>query len=266
VAERLREVERQIAALLRERERHLAEVLRERGEALREALERAEVSPRPAPPRRRRSAVRLVVNRYTIGFGVGYVLGARAGRERYEQIVQRWRSFTGNPTVQRIEARGREAAVRAGRGAAEAVRARFRPSRSVREVMTPVPRTVRSTATLVEAARSMREADAGAVIVVDDRDRVVGIVTDRDIAVRAVAEGRDPATTMVAQVASTDLTTLSPTDTVSHAVRLMRERAIRRLPVVEGGRPVGIVSIGDLAVARDRDSALAEISAAPPNR
>jgi CBS domain-containing protein len=76
-------------------------------------------------------------------------------------------------------------------------------------------------------------------------------VTDRDITVRAVAKGRDPASTPVREVYSAELTTLPPEETVDDAVRLMREKAVRRLPVVEGGRPVGIVSLGDLAVDRE---------------
>jgi CBS domain-containing protein len=83
--------------------------------------------------------------------------------------------------------------------------------------------------------------------------------------VRILAEGRDPAATTLADISSHDLTTVSPEDSVEQAVQLMREKAIRRLPVVEDGRPVGIVSLGDLAVERDPDSALGEISAAPPN-
>ena len=83
---------------------------------------------------------------------------------------------------------------------------------------------------------------------------------------RALAEGADPNTTAVGDICSRELTTLKPTDSVGQAVRLMREKAVRRLPVVEDtGWVVGIVSIGDLAVDRDRRSALADISAAPPN-
>jgi CBS domain-containing protein len=91
------------------------------------------------------------------------------------------------------------------------------------------------------------------------------VVTDRDIALRIVAEGRDSAATTLADVCSHSLLTVTPTDSVEEAVRLMRTHAIRRLPVVEDGRAVGIVSLGDLAIERDPDSALGEISSAPPN-
>jgi CBS domain-containing protein len=120
------------------------------------------------------------------------------------------------------------------------------------------------TSTVAEAARKMRDADIGDVIVLDD-GQLRGIVTDRDIVIRAIADGRDPATVKLGDICSRDLTTLSPTDTVDDAVRLMRDKAIRRLPVVEQGKPVGIVSLGDLAVSQDPHSALGNISAAAPN-
>jgi CBS domain-containing protein len=137
-------------------------------------------------------------------------------------------------------------------------------AQSVREVMTPNPTAFPATATVGEAARAMRDMDIGDVMVMDDR-QICGIVTDRDIVVRAVAEGREPSEVKLSEICSRELTTLAPTDDTADAARLMRERAVRRLPVVENGQPVGIVSIGDLAVERDPESALADISAAPPN-
>ena len=135
----------------------------------------------------------------------------------------------------------------------------------VRDVMTPNPVTLPATASLVEAALAMRDFDVGDVLVLDN-GHVYGIVTDRDLVIRGIAAGNYPATVKLAEVCSRDLTTLSPTDRVEDAVSYMREKAIRRLPVVEGGKPVGIVSLGDLAVERDPHSALSDISAAPPNR
>ncbi|HTK88884.1 MAG TPA: CBS domain-containing protein [Verrucomicrobiae bacterium] len=129
--------------------------------------------------------------------------------------------------------------------------------------MTPDPVTVPSTTPLEQAARQMRDAGIGNVIVLEG-EQVAGILTDRDIVVRAVAEGRD-SRTPVGDVTSRDLTTIAPDATLEDAVELMRERSIRRLPVVEAGRAVGIVSLGDLALERDPDSALGDISAAPPN-
>jgi CBS domain-containing protein len=138
-------------------------------------------------------------------------------------------------------------------------------STTIRDVMTPNPVALPVTASVVDAALAMRDFDVGVVIVVED-GQVCGIVTDRDLVVRAIANGSYPATTKLAEVCSRELTTLSPTDTLEDAIRVMREKAIRRLPVVEDGQPVGIVSIGDLAVERDPHSVLADISAAPPNR
>src|SRR3954470_2747708 len=125
-------------------------------------------------------------------------------------------------------------------------------AQSIREVMTKDVVVMPSTATLNDAAREMRERDIGDVIVLED-DRVVGILTDRDIVVRAVADGRTPTETRVGEIATRSPETLSPDDTVDDAVRIMRDKALRRIPVVEDARPVGIVSIGDLAVEMDTD-------------
>lgn len=136
---------------------------------------------------------------------------------------------------------------------------------SIRDVMTPNPLAMPASASVMEAAQLMRGNDIGDVIVVEG-DRLFGILTDRDIVVRAMAEGADPHATAVGDICSRELTTIRPSESVGHAVRLMREKAIRRLPVVEDtGQIIGIVSIGDVAVERDRRSALADISAAPPN-
>ena len=134
----------------------------------------------------------------------------------------------------------------------------------VQDMMTPDPITLPKTASLVDAAQKMREAGIGDVVVLDD-GAVCGIVTDRDIVVRGIAEGRDPRSTTLAEICSRELTTLSPDDQIGTAARLMREHAVRRLPVVKRGRPVGILTIGDLAVQQDPESALADVSAAPPN-
>jgi CBS domain-containing protein len=135
----------------------------------------------------------------------------------------------------------------------------------IREVMTSDPVTLASTDTMAAAAKQMRDADLG-VVVVTDNGAVAGLVTDRDIVVRGIAEDMDPFTTSLATCCTThDVVTVAPEDTIDHAVRLMREHAIRRLLVVEGGKPVGMVSIGDFAIERDEDSALAEISVAEQN-
>lgn len=142
---------------------------------------------------------------------------------------------------------------------------RISQEESVRDVMTPLPRAVDASASVMDAAEIMRDSDIGDVVVLEDQ-RLYGILTDRDIVVRVLADGSDPAAVTVGQVCSRDLTTIPPTASVGEAVRLIREKAIRRLLVVEkDGDVMGIVSMGDIAVARDRKSALADVSAAPPN-
>jgi CBS domain-containing protein len=137
-------------------------------------------------------------------------------------------------------------------------------AQSIQEVMTPDPHTVKADATLEEAAREMKGDDIGAVLV-EDNGGVAGILTDRDIVVRAIAEGRDPSSTKVADVATRDVKTLTPDSSIDDAIKIVREQNVRRIPVVQDGRPAGIVSIGDLAIERDSDSALADISSEPPN-
>ncbi|MEV5439948.1 CBS domain-containing protein [Streptomyces sp. NPDC052682] len=134
----------------------------------------------------------------------------------------------------------------------------------VKDVMTPGVVAVRPDASLVEAAQLMRAQNIGDVVVADGQE-VVGVLTDRDIAVRAVAEGLDPLTVSARTVCTPDPVTVAPRDPVSAAVELMRAHAVRRLPVVENGLPVGMVSLGDLAEAEDPDSALADISRAEPD-
>ena len=109
----------------------------------------------------------------------------------------------------------------------------------------------------------MKESDIGDVLVSDD-GKLCGVVTDRDIVVRGLAEGR--ASARLGDICSRELVTVPPDGEVDEAARLMSEHALRRLPVTDHGRPVGMVSIGDLAVEMDRDSVLADISAAPANQ
>jgi CBS domain-containing protein len=133
----------------------------------------------------------------------------------------------------------------------------------VKQVMTPGVVAVRPDASLVEAAQLMRMQDIGDVVVADGQ-QVVGLLTDRDIVVRAIADGVDPLTASAQSVCTPDPVMVGPDDPVAAAVALMRTHAVRRLPVVEDGLPVGMVSLGDLAEVQDPDSALAEISRAVP--
>lgn len=137
--------------------------------------------------------------------------------------------------------------------------------KTIRVVMSRDPVTLPSNTPLIEAARAMREQDIGDVLVVEG-DVLVGIATDRDIVIRAIAQGEDLERATLGEICSREVATVTPDDEVGDAVRLMSEKAIRRLPVVEDSKPVGILSLGDLAIERDRKSALADISAASPNR
>ncbi|MFJ7043178.1 CBS domain-containing protein [Streptomyces sp. NPDC101112] len=134
----------------------------------------------------------------------------------------------------------------------------------VRDVMTPGVVAVRPDASLVEAAQLMRAQDVGDVLVTMD-EQLIGVLTDRDITLRAVADGVDPLTVSAQAVCTPNPVVIGPDDAVSTAVALMRDHAIRRLPVLADGHPVGMVSLGDLAVAQDPDSALADISRAEPD-
>jgi CBS domain-containing protein len=138
-------------------------------------------------------------------------------------------------------------------------------AQSIREVMTPNPVTIPADMSAADAAGLMRDRDIGDVIVMA-QDRVMGIITDRDIVVRVVAARQDPSKVKLADICSKELHTVEHTATAEEAINLMREKAIRRVPVMDDVCPVGIVSIGDLAVERDRESALVDISAAPPNQ
>jgi CBS domain-containing protein len=117
---------------------------------------------------------------------------------------------------------------------------------SIKEVMTRDVRACEPNATVAEAAKVMAKEDVGPVPIVED-GRLVGLVTDRDIVVRVVAEGRDPNTTTVKEIASTELVTVSPDDDLDEALNLLARRQVRRLPVVEGHRLVGIVAQADIA-------------------
>jgi len=135
---------------------------------------------------------------------------------------------------------------------------------SIREIMTADPRSVEIGATVAEAAREMRDGDVGSVVVIEN-GAVAGILTDRDIAVRVVAQGLDPDATRVSEVATMRPVTLTVDQSVDDAIRLVREQNVRRIIVLQDGRAAGIVSLGDLAIERDTDSALADIASEPAN-
>ena len=176
-----------------------------------------------------------------LGFGAGYVTGMKLGDKPVQMVrnrTQRARGMEGGTS--RIDVR------------------------TVREVMSLSLETIELDGTLAEAAKQMAGADIGDVLVVDASGLLRGIVTDRDIAIRAVAEGRDPRETPVVNVMSSAVT-ISATASVAEAMQIMRRHDIRRLPVVEDGQPIGFVSLGDLSASPEAGPLLADISAAPPD-
>lgn len=135
---------------------------------------------------------------------------------------------------------------------------------TVRDVMSGDPVCLDPHTTLCEAAERMAERDIGDILIIDDAG-LQGIVTDRDMVIRALARHLDPETTTISEIVSGNIVTIEPDDSIDRAVELMRRHAVRRLPVCSAGEPIGIVSIGDLAQTRDPRSALADISTAAPN-
>lgn len=126
-------------------------------------------------------------------------------------------------------------------------------AKTIREAMTSKPCSIDATQTVAYAARMMRDEDVGVAPIVEG-DKLVAVLTDRDIAIRVVAEGRDPESTTVTEVASKDTVTIDPQQDLDEALRLMAKHQVRRLPVVEeDGRLVGVLAQAD--VAREGDDA-----------
>lgn len=119
--------------------------------------------------------------------------------------------------------------------------------KNVRDAMTSNPRSIEPSTTVTEAARLMKADDVGSLPIVDG-DQLVGMVTDRDTVIRVVAEGKDPQSTTVGEIASRDLVTVDPEQGLDEAMRLMAQHQVRRLPVAEeDGRLVGILAQADVA-------------------
>jgi CBS domain-containing protein len=123
-------------------------------------------------------------------------------------------------------------------------------AKHIRELMTSDPCSIDSDKSVAYAAKMMRDENVGLAPIVEGK-RLVGTVTDRDIAIRVVAEGKDPESTKVTEIASTDLVTIDPQQDLDEALRLMAQHQVRRLPVVEEGRLVGIVAQADVARQSD---------------
>lgn len=190
-------------------------------------------------------------------FGLGYAAGMKIGDRPI-------RAMQTTATEARVRAEAMSQAARRVRTQISGIGRPTLDVREVREMMTAAPETVTPEATIRDAAAVMERRDIGDVLVVEG-DELSGILTDRDIAVRAVARGLDASSTPVREVLSASTVAISPTSSVQEAIELMRRHDIRRLPVVESGRPIGILSLGDLAVSREPGSVLADISAGEPN-
>ena len=120
-------------------------------------------------------------------------------------------------------------------------------AQSIREIMTSNPKTVEAGQPIAEAARIMRDEDTGIVPIVEG-DQLIGTITDRDITIRVIAEGKDPQSTTIDEIASKNVITVDPQQDLDEALRLMAQHQVRRLPVVEeDGRLVGIVAQADIA-------------------
>ncbi|MEX2204431.1 MAG: CBS domain-containing protein [Actinomycetota bacterium] len=192
-----------------------------------------------------------------ISFGAGYAAGMKFGDRPVNAIRNAKEEAREKATLAQSASDLRSRAMGDGGSTIDV--------RTVREVMSATPETVTPETTLADAAKVMQRADIGDVLIVDGTGQLRGIVTDRDIAIRAVAEGHDPNTTTVGEIMTPAVETISPSATVREAIETMRRHDIRRLPVVEGGNPVGIVSLGDLAMSPGSQSVLADLSTAPPN-
>ena len=136
--------------------------------------------------------------------------------------------------------------------------------RRVRDIMSAPPVCMPPGESVSAAARAMKQHGIGTVLVLTD-GRPSGLVTSRDITVRVLAENRDPRTTRIGDICSSELVVLDPDDDLAQAARLVRDRAVRRIPVLRDGIPVGVVSIGDLALEKDATSVLSGVSSGPPN-
>ena len=130
---------------------------------------------------------------------------------------------------------------------------------TIREAMTSTPRTIQAQSTIIDAAKLMRDEDAGFAPIVEG-ERLVGAITDRDIAIRVVAEGKDPQTTTVGECMSSNLITIDPQQELDEALRLMAQHQVRRLPVVEeDGKLVGVLAQADVATSAGDDAKTGEM-------
>lgn len=136
-------------------------------------------------------------------------------------------------------------------------------TRKLRDIMSPAPVCMAPTDTVSAAAKAMKEQGVGTALVLA-AGRLSGLVTERDITVRVLAENRDPLTTCIGEICIGQVAVLSPDDDVTQAEQLIRERAVRRIPILADGIPVGVPSVGDLALEKGERQVLSGVPAASP--
>jgi CBS domain-containing protein len=129
----------------------------------------------------------------------------------------------------------------------------------VRDVMSSSPLTASEDASLLDVARRMRDADVGAIPIVDKSERLVGVLTDRDIVLRGIAEGRNPERTHVRDILTRSIVTVDANATLEKATELMRRHQVRRLPVIDQARLVGMISLADIAIRHPEKPAVADV-------
>jgi CBS domain-containing protein len=141
-------------------------------------------------------------------------------------------------------------------------------AKKARDIMSPDATCVGENETLLDAARRLAELDVGALPICGEDDRLKGMLTDRDIVVKALAQGKDPASTRAGELGQGDgkTVTIGADDSIDEALRTMTEHKVRRLPVIDGKRLVGIISQADIATNIDEEKVgdlVEAISAAP---
>jgi CBS domain-containing protein len=136
--------------------------------------------------------------------------------------------------------------------------------KTVRDVMTKNPVSMSSDSSVIDAAKAMKDLRIGSVVVME-KDKPCGIVTDRDIAVRAVATGSDPKSTKLADICSHDLAAVRPDQSVDDAIQLMKSHDVKRVVVMSDTKLEGIVSLGDLTARGEGEDVHRDLSQAEPN-
>lgn len=137
---------------------------------------------------------------------------------------------------------------------------------TAREIMTGGAECARTSDTIVDAARKMRDLEVGALPICNDEERLAGVITDRDIAIRCVAEGADPSTVKVEEYAGDEVVTIGADDSIDEALETMTKAKVRRLPVIDGHDLIGMLSQADIATNLPEErigDLVAAISAAP---